>query len=813
MRTKYIIHTDTEDYECKEGDLKNWGDIQCSLQRSDYDGVVRSFTSKFEFCNDAYELLFNLYLKDRFMASATIAVYTMNNRWGYDKQFECPLDFSTITWDGTILSINSVDNSLAAIIKANKSTTYELAIGTDIKADNTFMYDRIPMKENITYEFTYGTSYDDSADMLISYTNGDEHIGVGNTGSEICVGRTVDFLDDQEEEKDSYILEAVKDVEVTLDYDIAYKSNEGVVEQTIYLTVCVIHNGSTSVAAVIGNVGYTSLQKTYLGVFTSSDDLTDNHAAEEGVWALVTNNDVNEVWYARYLGYGNQYVWTNTGQTEREFFKTTLKDSVTLDLKAGDKVFIGAQAYGANTANALIMSSSFVFSWMARGDNVNIDVMTPKNVVDTIFAKMQSGTFVHAKLSTFDERLANTYLFASESARGLDGAKLYSSFANFCDWMEAVFGYTYYIGEKTQGRYSKIMECGNYVGTPYTVLDQEYTGDVDTNNIIYITTGNSRFVYLNDGKYYARWTGWEEYNQVSHGHPYTDRLYRFNNRDSVLYCFAEYTDGATLKPEATEFTEDNYNIPEQTVYFVHRTELFHDSIDKKYIESCRDLTFSVDASQIFSTITIGYESQDYDSINGRDEFNFNNTYSTGCNVTDNTLELISKYRADCYGIEFDVEQRGEDTTDSDSDKDVYFALLAKTDTCLIADRTLKIENAYNEYLYNGAFSPMACVRANAAYIGMQAEELSLTFASSEGNSDIVIDGEAMSSNLELNEPMATPTQLEFTTSDVEMPEDYYQLIQLEKNGVTYRGYLTSVDFKYAKEEAAKYKIIVKDIEI
>jgi len=41
-----------------------------------------------------------------------------------------------------------------------------------------------------------------------------------------------------------------------------------------------------------------------------------------------------------------------------------------------------------------------------------------------------------------------------------------------------------------------------------------------------------------------------------------------------------------------------------------------------------DLSYSVDTGVIYSSVNIGYDSKDYDSINGRDEFNFNNTYTT-----------------------------------------------------------------------------------------------------------------------------------------------------------------------------------------
>ena len=54
------------------------------------------------------------------------------------------------------------------------------------------------------------------------------------------------------------------------------------------------------------------------------------------------------------------------------------------------------------------------------------------------------------------------------------------------------------------------------------------------------------------------------------------------------------------------------------------------------------------------------------------EFRFTTEYSTGITITDNVYELISPYRADAYGIEFLVQKRGKDTTDDESDNDVFF---------------------------------------------------------------------------------------------------------------------------------------------
>lgn len=69
----------------------------------------------------------------------------------------------------------------------------------------------------------------------------------------------------------------------------------------------------------------------------------------------------------------------------------------------------------------------------------------------------------------------------------------------------------------------------------------------------------------------------------------------------------------------------------------------------------------------------------------------------------------------------------------------------------------------------------------------------------------------MSGDLMYSPMMLTSGTLEFTTwedSDTVLPDT---LVRLEKDGITYRGYLKSVDIKYAKSETVKYKLIVKDI--
>lgn len=110
-------------------------------------------------------------------------------------------------------------------------------------------------------------------------------------------------------------------------------------------------------------------------------------------------------------------------------------------------------------------------------------------------------------------------------------------------------------------------------------------------------------------------------------------------------------------------------------------------------------------------------------------------------MTDNSLEMISPYRADAYGIEFLADKIGEDTTDNESDTDLFMVGVKSDSSGLkyILNRDYLMGGVLSpDTMFNAMFSPSSMVLANEAYIGSSVEML--TFASSDGNSDVGIDG-------------------------------------------------------------------------
>lgn len=820
MLTKYFIEIDGNKQEIPQRCIKNWDEVKCAYKRADYSGVTRSFTSQFEFVGEVYDMLMALYLRDGFKANAILSLYTITDRWEWEERFVAPIDFSSLVWNDYTLKVNCIDNSLAAYIKANKATKYEFAVGDEIPISGQMEYDRIPMVESLGYQII-GEGNDDDASMIITKPAWNIHrVPVYMTTENVLVNGTIKYQD-QTEDGGSYILEALSDVSVQIEAGFAIDRLTNYTDMTS-VSFRLYKTSADGTDTEVGILGVNP--NVHFGTVNTPADLSSVSTGQftgfnYGVTVVVKST--NTVWqmHESFDGTDSEVKWRDTHLSFDEFQMKLDYRNYNLELKNGDKIWIGFTSTPANwnyngDLHIKILKQDIKVSWGGIGKNETIDVIKPQVLCEKILERISMGKLVvNVDFSNYDNRFAKTYLLAAESVRAIAGAKIYSSFTEFVDWMQTVFGYTYYLGPRVKAQFKRIQEyslewpisssdhllhtmCpgghGNQVvlikGTPYfAVLGDDYNADKTLN-------------------FYTKWNGSENYNDPNTGKAYIDTLFYDSNGDGY-YFDSDYN--------LHEFVGDVNNgvCDTQSLHFVHRSELFRSDANVRKIPNIRETSYTIETATIYSSITIGYEKQDYEGFNGRDEFNFNNTYSTGHTVKEKNLSLLSKYRADCYGIEFAVQKRGQDTTDSTSDKDVFFVLAKYENNKLVPDRTISIQNAISDLVFNGAFSPMACVLANAGYIGMQAKILHLEFASSVGNSSIIIDGQAMSNDIEIHSPLMTCGRISFTTNEVDEPASDNDLVEIESNGIVYRGFIEEAVFKYAKNEAVKYKLIVKDIEL
>lgn len=86
----------------------------------------------------------------------------------------------------------------------------------------------------------------------------------------------------------------------------------------------------------------------------------------------------------------------------------------------------------------------------------------------------------------------------------------------------------------------------------------------------------------------------------------------------------------------------------------------------------KDAKFDFYEPLLANSIKIGYANQNYDDVNGRDEFNNTSEFKAPITRVNKLYDLTAPYRADMYGIEFTrINLEGKTTTDNNSDNDVF----------------------------------------------------------------------------------------------------------------------------------------------
>lgn len=864
MLTKYYIEIDGVKAEVPKGCLKNWDEIKCVYKRSDFSGVTRSFTTQFEFVGEMYDRLMALYLRDGVNARAVISLYTITNEWAWEEQFTCDLDFSSIEWDNYIVKMNCIDDSLAAAIKAKKSTKFEFVVGQDIPVENTLEFDRITMRNSCVHEIMGNETANNSHKVLLYPANlkrlPTNLIGDGETYENSPI-----LFQDQNDDSGACFLEVVstaKDVEIDIEIRVSRPESFGATINgaKIYLMsfnkANKDYNASTytTLGELLNYTSNSESQRTYLGLFPTFDALKRRYTTPpNNSWALV-----GEKWETAKEAYispiGNitpkEWIpaspWTTynhrggpvKGRGCSQFvfqYKFNLSNVSTdtcfalfYELSMSDK-------HGGSQfrQKSMALSSKIETRWESKAKTISIDALRPTSVLNSLMSKIVENSLnVDAQIKDTDSRIAKTYLFAAESIRNIPGAKFYTSFNDFCDWMETVFGYTYYLGERTKARFKRTQEyslewplgtshllhtpCpgghGSQVviieGTPYfAVLGNDYNADGSLN-------------------FYTKWDGSDAYNDPATGKARLDTLFYDEDYNQGRY----FDDTYTLQSYAGDVNKGACD--SQTIYFVPRAEIFAGTKTVR-LPNIRELNFSINSGIAYSSLTIGYDKQEYEAECGRDEWNFSAQYTTGVDKFEKKLSLISKYRADCYGFEFLSQERSKDTTDNKSDNTVFFAYCAikveeeeadgsrgDDDTEITQSSPLKIDRsgstisgALSADVFNGEYAPYLCAKANAAYIAAAKCPMTLKFASFDGNTEVSIDGIKGNADLQLNEQLFTLGEVQFSSADVDTKLDVNALYEVHSNGITYRGFLKEVSFKYAKAETVKYKLIVKEIEL
>ena len=701
MLTKYILTIGDSAFDVPDSCLANWDEISFSLKRTDYSGVMRSYSTEFVFVGEVRDWLWMYYLLYGVQASATIAVYTFTDTHEWEKQHEAALDFSSLEDEGGKLTINALDDTLASRLKSMKGQKYEFPVSQF--ETSSVMIERMSFANCAKYDLPNPSNaagivdarLDNSASTIISteYVEpSDASSGYDGTSEQrhfasikgygvtlnISVQATVrcylnpnygalpnpeDGIAEMELGYWDGTLSVPRFVRkaVLFDNDISKKRINGIV-RNLWVGKLNHRNYATLDALKAAAEGSGD------GIFTGTFGVVGSATyPNESYW---TDNEVYE-----YTGFGT---WAPMGPPAFYYKDRFSSASYALTGLEPDQHFPMLQL----TYGMIYTAATMTMTWADPARlSYAYNGIKPLHLLNAIVTSISPS----ATVSIADDTaglLAKTFIFPAEALRQMAGAKVYSTFQQFADWMGAVFGYTYRI------------------------------------------TGNE-------------------------------------------------------------------------VQFVHRSEVF-DATNEKVIVNVRDFKYTINDNLIYSEVDAGYSKKEYGEINGRLETNFTNYYATGFNANDRKLSLISKYRADGYGIEFTLRkgEKSGDTTDDKNDEDVFFA-------CAVEDGgTLKYAVGDNV-----AYSPAVCVANNAGYIAAMGNGAAvvLTMTSSDGNnelSDITIPA---------GTALFSVGEVEFSTDDMIEPEHINGLVSVEHDGYRYTGFISEASARYGRQNGMDYKLIVKEI--
>lgn len=501
-------------------DLTNWDELELAYKRSGFTGLVRSFTSSFEFGGATYNLIRQNVLTNGIDNSAMIVIYTQNNSWTWNELFRSRLDVSSMQMTDSRVTFACIDETITAKLNAHKSTKYEILVSS--MPTERMRFDRMLMNNYEEYVLaTEHVTTNETGEECVRFKSGWNTVPLYYTKNSVPVPGSLEFIDEQ--------------------WDVYEPSNKS-------------ENRITDIPAVQSFICRSVGQSDVRIRFRLTFDIPQNYSP---------------------LGFG-LYIFNNKGKwvnTIEEVITRRTETSITLDvdreirLSAGQRIVCMAcvdYAASGESSNVTYLFSSpekykyyaehsvgnFTFraDWEDIGRSVQFDSVKPQVLLQSLVDNIVGTGNVTAYIDETPERVGRCMLVAAESIRDFANAKFTTSFADFCNFMEAMFGYVYTVTDNVLRFVHRDQLFGAAEGKEIGELN-DFSMSVNA-SILYsaVAIGNNRVDYDEDN-------GLFELNfrqEFSTGRSFTDNTLTLNPVYRVDAYGVEY-----LVEKRTEETKDN----------------------------------------------------------------------------------------------------------------------------------------------------------------------------------------------------------------------------------------------------------------
>lgn len=259
-----------------------------------------------------------------------------------------------------------------------------------------------------------------------------------------------------------------------------------------------------------------------------------------------------------------------------------------------------------------------------------------------------------------------------------------------------------------------------------------------------------------------------------------------------------------------------YDIDGTKLIFNFRDEYFKSSFAAMSMrkDEIADLIIKADNTYAYTSVEIGYDKQDYDTMNGRCEPNGMFSYTTGyITRTDNKLSLISPYRADSIGIEMLCQESDKQTTDTDSDNDVFFVALKENSEDYSEYKDIYIEDKdfSSLKLFNAPFNPYYLIKRNQSLIGINADKVKFKATDMSRTAIIIDNGQSVDPYADqiISKKLFEPIIYNFAAgSNKDLPDHAVRngLVKINWKDEIYTGFIKEIRKNYASDTETTWEL-------
>ncbi len=395
-------------------------DIAIAYERNiTYHGLFRSFSFPLGFVKSGASILKHIYHKlgREFKAYLILLKYHLlfdddNFQELWKSYYKGEFDLSTYMQEENKVTVSLLDGGLESLIKANENTVYEISLegevlpGDEVKTNTAVEMDGLNLLNTIQYVITDGYIMDNYPYRKSHLVELQEvYREVADIGGVKPVTRTrVANNNSQIQATGEWFMRSTTNREVTIEYDFSLtRSNVGGLTSTLGMTCTVV------IRAI--NNGATSPEKNKV-IFQTTQP-----------WELLGTNNI--------------------------------KGSVTIPLSEGDEVYlytmVNPQGSGANTDENVNFTYSgeglFKVSYQYRHPTSYAAGLYPDILFQRLIEKISDGKY--SADTTFLRTKRQYFITSGDALRGISGAVIKTSFADFWQWIWSTEDVYFGVKDKT----------------------------------------------------------------------------------------------------------------------------------------------------------------------------------------------------------------------------------------------------------------------------------------------------------------------------------------------------------------------------